>query len=118
MKKKIEDNDKNLRKLIHSMVNDAEDYVEKHELDSFLDKRTNDPDVSRMEADPDLEVGDVLMIGGFLALSKLHHEMHKQDAEDVVEGNVDIRVVMPDDVPPEVMEALDQFVKKMKKGKK
>lgn len=114
-------------KLLHELLADAEDYVERHELDSYINK-DNSPKDEALEEDPNVSVIDVLMIGSILTLRKLHHELHAYDAQDIesalkqigITSTVIKSVDLPDDVVDTLMKALnvDDNTKPKPKGKK
>ncbi len=125
MKKTTKKDD--FKKLVHSLWDSVDDEVERLELKAFIDD-DNMPRMKELNEDDNIGVEEVIILGGYLVLNKLHNELHKDDRDmieknlaKVFEGEVGFREVMPDDMPEEVIEALSKMVdsiKSKKKGKK
>lgn len=116
--------DKELRKRIHALLNSADDEMDRVELKGFITE-DNMPRLEELNDSETVTVADVLLIGGYLALEKVHNIMHELDAErvskqvdDMFAGKVEIEAILPDDMPKEVADLLKSIVDITKKSRK
>ena len=102
-------------KNFHEFWDVTDDEIDKRELRHFVDDE-NQPKLRELN-DSDVSVEDVLVIGAFIALEKLHNDFHeteavdiKQKIEDMFNGKVELRQIAPKDMPEEVLDALEGIV--------
>lgn len=121
--KNTEVNDK-IAKLVHEMWESCDDSMESHELKHFVDEN-NAPDIKALNENDGIGVEEVLTIGSYLALSKLHHELHVAEGENiarqlkrVLRGDAEVEVIMPDDMPKEIQDIVKDIVNVIKKNRK
>lgn len=120
----------NLEKItsvIHGMFNHVDDEMDRMELKKFV-RDDNLPRFSMLNEDDNIGVEQVLVIGGYLAMNKLHNELHnitnaglEDKLQAVFNGEIELEAIAPENMPDEILEALGgmiDVIRDIKKGKK
>lgn len=99
----------------HEFWDSSDDEIDRRELRHFIDDE-NQPKIRELN-DSDVSVEDVLVIGSYLALNKLHNDFHQSEADNIkgkieamFNGKVELRQIAPGNMPEEVLQALEQIV--------
>lgn len=117
----------NMAKVIEHLLDmwgACNDEMDKHELKSYVNS-DNSPNMKRLNDSDEIGVDEVLLIGGYLALNRLHHIAHKRthkelerQIEGMLGGDVTVRAVVSEDMPEELKELIENLVETVKKRKK
>lgn len=117
--------DDSLRKELHDLWDSCDDEMERLELKHFVGS-DNMPDIRALNGSGDsIGVDEVLIIGGYMALNKVHQLVHQSETssmtdkvEDLFDGKVSVREIISADMPDEVVEVLEDLVDIVKKNRK
>ena len=114
-------------KTVHDMWDSLDDEMEKRELKVFIDDE-NQPKLKMLNEDDNIGVTEVLLVGSYLVLSHLHHELHEaelkevtKNVDDMFKGKVSLREIAPENMPEELLELLEKLIDiptKKPRGKK
>lgn len=104
---------KRVVKMVGELYQDANDYVEKHELEGYIGKH-NEPNVAAMDESHDIGAEDVLMLGSYMTLRKLMHTYVHEEKPDVeVKTDIKVHIIGEDGtpkLPKEVRDALRKLL--------
>lgn len=121
MKKTVKDD---YKQLIHDTWSDCDDEMDRCELKGFVTP-DNQPDLVKLNSDDRIGVSEVLLIGGYLALNKLHGMSHRsqlqeieEQLEKVFDGKVKVQAIIPENMPPEIREVVEGLIKVVQESRK
>lgn len=113
-----------LNDFIHDQFGKVDDEVEKRELAHYIGTE-NDPDFDKLDENADnLTIEEVMLLGSYLAVARIHHELHEVMDKHVGGGTGLPQVAFGtlENMPPELKAALRSLLddedsnKRNKKG--
>lgn len=103
---------------IHQQLKESQDYLDKHELQSYIDEERG-LNITKIENNEDLTVEHVIEIATHYANYSFHRNWHEAidyaaeqvgiDTSKLTGGNAKVEIVGADNLPPEVIKALKKI---------